>query len=126
MSVFEQGQLGDDVPQDFEAYRRLDLERTALAEHAVGSVTRVVIEKDNVYCEFWADSWIVAIQDGGRTLKLFACGTGVEPAAVAAEYPGAQAPIVWTVASSDTAINAAFQRGFATGGPHGALPEAGA
>ncbi|MGL5441685.1 MAG: hypothetical protein ACRDDJ_04375 [[Mycobacterium] stephanolepidis] len=115
MSESDQGYTGGEVPQDFVAYRRRDFERTALAEHAVGSVTRVVIEKDNVYCEFWADSWIVDIQDGGRTLKLFARGSGVEPATVAAEYLGVQAPTVRTVrtvASSDVAINDAFQQRF--------------
>ncbi|SKO15778.1 hypothetical protein [Mycobacteroides abscessus] len=112
MSVWDQGQSDDDVPQDFEAYRRRDIERTTLAEHAAGSVTRLVIEKDNVCCEFWADSWIVAIQDGGRTLKLFARGTGVEPATVAAQCFGEQGSTVRTVASSDMSINDALQRRF--------------
>lgn len=116
MSELDQGHTIDDVPKDFVTYRRRDFERTTLAEHATSGVTRVVIEKDNVYCEFWADSWIAAIQDGGRTVKLFARGAGVEPARVAAEYLGGEAPSVRTAASSDGDIDAAFQQRFGTSG----------
>lgn len=34
---------------------------------------------DGTRKEFWADSWDVHIQDGGRTVKLFAKGDGEQP-----------------------------------------------
>ncbi|WP_100513941.1 hypothetical protein [Mycobacteroides abscessus] len=91
-----------------------DRRATALAEDAFRSVTRLVVEKEGVYTEFWADSWIVDIQDDGRTAKLFAKGTGVAAARTAAEWLGAPAVAVDTVASSDAAINAAMRDRFPT------------
>ncbi|MDM2402118.1 hypothetical protein PP613_23575 [Mycobacteroides abscessus] len=91
-----------------------------LAEDAFGTVTRLVVEKEGVYTEFWADSWIVDVQDGGRTVKLFAKGSGVAAARTAAEWLGAPAVTVDTVASSDATINAAMRNRFPTtpiGGP---------
>ncbi|MBE5453034.1 hypothetical protein E3G45_005024 [Mycobacteroides abscessus] len=88
--------------------------KSALAEDAFGSVTRVVVEKEGVYTEFWADSWIVDVQDGGRTVKLFAKGTGVVAARTAAEFLGVPAVAVDTVTSSDAAINAAVRARFPT------------
>lgn len=99
---------------DVDAYVAKARRATALAEDAFGSVTRLVVEKDGVYTEFWADSWIVDVQDGGRTVKLFAKGTGVVAARTAAEFLGVPAAAVDTVASSDAAINTALRARFPT------------
>lgn len=85
-----------------------------LAGCASGGVTRLVVEKEGVCTEFWADSWIVDIQDGGRTVKLFGKGTGVVAARTAAEWLGVPVAAVDTVASSDPAINAAMRDRFPT------------
>lgn len=57
---------------------RLDDARNPLAEQACQDVTRVVVVKDGVYTEYWAESWRVDIQDGAKTLKLFATGDASE------------------------------------------------
>lgn len=41
------------------------------------SVTRVVVVTDGGVREFWADEWVVSVQDDGRTLKLFPTGNGI-------------------------------------------------
>ncbi|GAB4664304.1 hypothetical protein [Mycobacterium avium] len=51
-------------------------ERRQAAEEALEDVTRLVIVKDGVYKEFWADSWRVSLQDRGRTVKFFSVGNG--------------------------------------------------
>lgn len=56
----------------------LDEHRNPLAEQACQDVTRVVVVQNGVYTEYWAQSWRVDIQDGARTLKLFAEGDGSE------------------------------------------------
>lgn len=44
---------------------------------AMDGVTRVVlVNAEGVIVEAWADSWDVRVQDGGRTVKLFAQGGG--------------------------------------------------
>lgn len=98
-------------PSWMVAYRS-DEAATAKGRDALGSVTRLVVEKDGVYTEFWADDWDVHIQDGGRTVKLFARGQGVDAARVAAEFLGVPATTVRTAACSDPAINAAIERRF--------------
>ncbi|WP_078345200.1 hypothetical protein [Mycobacteroides chelonae] len=101
---------------------RRDHERTQIATAALGSVTRVVIEKDGVGTEFWADQWIVDVQDGGRTVKLFANGTGVQAAQLAAEFLGLPAPTVDIVGSSDSGINAALRQRYGSSIPTGTAP----
>jgi len=49
---------------------------SGLGSAASTGLTRVVIVKDDGVVEYWAESWRVSIQDGGRTLKLFAHGDG--------------------------------------------------
>lgn len=105
-----------------DEYVRRDRERTRIATAALGSVTRVVVEKDGVYTEFWADQWAVAVQDGGRTLKLFANGTGVHAAQLSAECFGVPAPTVDVVGSSDSAINAALRQRYGSSIPTGTAP----
>ncbi|TXH09304.1 MAG: hypothetical protein E6R04_08575 [Spirochaetes bacterium] len=39
-------------------------------------LTRVVVVNDGKATEYWADSWTLATQDDGRTLKLFGRGDG--------------------------------------------------
>jgi len=56
----------------------LEAERDPLAERVCQDVTRVVVVKGVVYQEFWADSWQASVQDGARTLRLFARGDGSE------------------------------------------------
>lgn len=80
------------------------------ARVALADVTRLVVEKDGVYTEFWADSWDVHVQDDGRTLKLFSRGDGVQAAKVAAEVFGRSVSEVKTVASSDRGIDEALLR----------------
>lgn len=84
--------------------------RSRDARVALVDVTRLVVEKDGVYTEFWADSWDVHVQDDGRTLKLFSRGDGVQAAKVAAEVFGASVSEVKTVASSDRGIDEALLR----------------
>ena len=44
------------------------------------TITRVtVVANRGVSCEVFADEWEVAIQDEGRTLKLFGKGSGQGP-----------------------------------------------
>jgi len=54
----------------------LDLRRTAVVGEAAECVTRVVVVKDGMYKEYWADGWRISIQDAGRTVKFFARGDG--------------------------------------------------
>lgn len=100
-----------------DEYVRMDRERTRIASAAVEAVTRVVVEKDGVYTELWADQWVVAVQDGGRTLKLFAIGTGVQAAQLSAECFGVPAPTVDVVRSSDSGINAALRQRYGSSIP---------
>lgn len=86
--------------------------RTGDARTAFADVTRVVVEKGGVFTEYWADSWDVHVQDGGRTVKLFARGDGVAAAMTAGEAFGASVSEVATVASSDPGINEAVVRVF--------------
>jgi hypothetical protein len=51
-------------------------DRTVAAAHAFEAVTRLVVVKDGVHTEHWADSWRVDVQDGGRTVKFFSVGDG--------------------------------------------------
>ncbi len=67
-----------------EHERAIDTSRTNSASSACESVTRVVVAQDNVYTEYWADSWRVLVQDGGRTVKLFATGKGEDAASTRA------------------------------------------
>jgi len=60
----------DSGEEGFEA----TVERTAAAERAFEAVTRLVVVKDDQRREYWADSWRVSVQDGGRTVKFFAVG----------------------------------------------------
>lgn len=60
------------------------------------TVTRVVIVDDSskIVQELFADSWDVLVQDDGRTVKLFARGSGAEAhtkrnAALAVDLQGA-------------------------------------
>ena len=39
-------------------------------------LTRLVVVRDGAATEYWADSWRVEVQDGGRTAKFFAQGSG--------------------------------------------------
>ncbi|MGV2581458.1 hypothetical protein [Mycobacterium avium] len=50
------------------------VEHAAAAERAFEAVTRLVVVKDDQRREYWADSWHVSVQDGGRTVKFFAVG----------------------------------------------------
>lgn len=50
------------------------VERAAAAERAFEAVTRLVVVQDDQRREYWADSWHVSVQDGGRTVKFFAVG----------------------------------------------------
>lgn len=44
-------------------------------------VSRIVIVRDDGTAhEYWADSWRMVVQDGGRTLKAFAHGSGAKAA----------------------------------------------
>jgi hypothetical protein len=42
----------------------------------LGPVTRIHIVTPDGHKEYWADSWQISRQDGGRTLKIFATGDG--------------------------------------------------
>jgi hypothetical protein len=42
----------------------------------LGPVTRIHIVTPDGSKEYWADSWQISRQDGGRTLKIFATGDG--------------------------------------------------
>lgn len=48
----------------------------------LSGITRVHVVAYGRSFEFWADNWHVFIQDGGRTLKLFQEGSGVQHQAV--------------------------------------------
>ena len=54
----------------------LDQRLSARVDEAFSATTRVVLVAGGVTTEHWADSWHVLVQDGGRTVKLFASGTG--------------------------------------------------
>lgn len=41
-------------------------------------MTRLVVVKDDVYTEYWAEAWRLFVQDGGKTVKLFADGDAAE------------------------------------------------
>jgi hypothetical protein len=64
--------------EQFQADMALDEERYPLAEEACRDITRVVVVKDGAYTEYWAQSWWVDVQDGAKTLKLFAAADGSE------------------------------------------------
>ncbi|SLH41544.1 hypothetical protein [Mycobacteroides abscessus] len=91
-----------------------DWQLTAVARSAAAKVTRLVIEKDGIATEFWADRWDLSIQDDGRTVKMFAKGSGVQAATIAAQWLGdLQARPYPIVASSDAEINSILQQRFA-------------
>jgi hypothetical protein len=62
--------------RDIEEALRIQLERTAAAEEAFQSVTRVKVMQSGKYTEHWADHWLVRVEDGGRTISLCAVGDG--------------------------------------------------
>lgn len=65
--------------EDWEQEFKVQRERSALGNNAFQDVTRVVlITEDGEYPEYWADSWEVHIQDGGKTVKLIAKGNSAE------------------------------------------------
>jgi hypothetical protein len=47
-----------------------------LARKAMKGVTRIVLVQNGAYTEFWAGDWRADIKDEGKTLKLFASGSG--------------------------------------------------
>ena len=94
---------------------RADEAATVKTHDALGLVTRLVVEKDGVSTEFWADAWDVHIQDGSKTVKLLARGEGVASARVAAEFLRVPAETVRTAGCSDPAINAAIELRFGRG-----------
>ena len=59
---------------DIEEALKIRLERSAAAEEAFQSVTRVVVIKNGAYTEHWADSFHVRVEDAGRTVKLVSVG----------------------------------------------------
>lgn len=66
-------------PFDDREHEFKQRERSALGNNAFQDVTRVVLVTENgEYPEYWADSWRVSIQDGGKTVKLIANGNGKE------------------------------------------------
>lgn len=51
----------------------LDRHRTELVTDATEKTRRVVVfDREGKSYEFWAPSWRLDVQDGGRTLKLWA------------------------------------------------------
>lgn len=66
--------MAEQVPdwEDVLADKAREQDRTNMGDRAFEDVTRVVIIADNTYTEYWADSWKVFVQDGGRTVKLLA------------------------------------------------------
>ncbi|MDO2394741.1 hypothetical protein [Mycobacterium avium] len=72
------------------------VERTAAAERAFEAVSRLVVVKGDVRREYWADSWHVSVQDGGRTVKFFAVGDAdgavADRAAALGDMLGVSAP----------------------------------
>jgi hypothetical protein len=78
-----------------------------------------VVLVDDAYTEYWADSWSILVQDGGKTVKLFARGDGAEPVSARNAALGKVLGV-----SSDTA--AAFTQAVAEseGQPEQAYPEA--
>lgn len=71
-SVAEQVPDWDDVLAD----KKREHDRTNMGDQAFEDATRVVIIADNTYTEYWADSWKIFVQDGGKTVKLLAQGDG--------------------------------------------------
>lgn len=91
-----------------------DWQRTAAARSAVEKVTRLVVEKDSIYTEFCSDRWDLDVQDGGKTVKLFAKGSGVQAATIAAQWLGDEHARPYpVVVSSDSEINSTLQQRFA-------------
>ncbi|MBE5477705.1 hypothetical protein E3G68_005038 [Mycobacteroides abscessus] len=62
--------------EDVLADKKREHDRTNMGNQALEDVTRVVIIADNTYTEYWADSWKISVQDGGKTVKLIAQGDG--------------------------------------------------
>ena len=60
--------------------QKSDQRLSARVDEAFNAATRVVLVEGGATTEHWADSWRVLVQDGGRTVKLFASGTGVAAA----------------------------------------------
>ncbi|EIU51775.1 hypothetical protein [Mycobacteroides abscessus] len=70
--------MAEQVPdwEDVLADRKREQDRTNMGGRAFEDVTRVVIIADNTYTEYWADSWKISVQDGGKTVKLLTQGDG--------------------------------------------------
>lgn len=65
---------------DSEQDRRVDAHLSEHANEAFRTATRVVVVGGGTCTEHWADDWHVLVQDGGKTVKLFARGDGAASA----------------------------------------------
>ncbi|MDM2402079.1 hypothetical protein PP613_23380 [Mycobacteroides abscessus] len=66
-----------DVP-DHIRERQLITARDRAGREAFQDVTRIVVVNADGYTEYWADAWMISVQDGGKTVKLIACGSGAQ------------------------------------------------